>query len=193
MSFVFIYAIPAEAIQTMVSKLSETGMLVPGKPGIEGIVVRRNGEKVKITGEFLDYSKPEDVPTFDATKEVREYVQKSLLGLTTTTLGRIPEKSLAGVHSYIMSKRKKKYSYDIDETESKDYVNEIIELIDKAQKEIKRLLPGMRKKGRAYDERSLLVQSLILSQFKEELKKAEIYEDVINPYAKIFFNIKRKK
>ena len=184
--------IGSEVLKTVVSKLSETGKIIPGKPGIEGIVLKRNGEKVKITGDFLDYSRPEDVPTVDATRAIREYVQKSLLGLTTITLSRLKDKSFTGVHDYIMSKRKKAFTYDVDEAIPKEYVNEVIELVDKGQEEIKKFLPSVRKSGRIYDERDLLIQSLMLSKFKEDLKKAEIYEDVINSYARIFFNVKRK-
>jgi hypothetical protein len=184
--------IGSKVLQTMVSKLSETGKIVAGHPGMEGIVLKRNGEKVKITGDFLDYSKPEDVPTVDVTRNLREFIQKEILGLTTITLSRIPEKSISGVHDYILSKRRKAFKYDLDQEIPDEYINEIKETIEKAQHNLKQALKKVREKGREYDERDLLVQSFMLSKFKDDLKKADTYEDVVDSYARTFFNIKRE-
>lgn len=180
----------SKVLQNMVSKLSETGKIVKGHPGMEGIVLKRNGDLVKITGDFLDYSKPEDVPTFDATKSIREYVQKELLGLTTNT---IKVKSLAAVEEYIMDRKKKKYTYILDDKLPEGARAELTSAITESQQRIKDAIDELRDKGRDYDIRSLLSQAYILSEFKKAIRAAESYEDIVIPYAQLFFNIKRKR
>lgn len=182
--------IGSKVLQNMVSKLSETGKIVKGHPGIEGIVLKRNGDMVKITGDFLDYSRPDDVPTFDATKPVREHIQKKLLGLTTNTLR---NKTLDDVKDYIMDRKKKKYTYILEDSLPADAKEEIITIIDEAQSNVKEAINQLRDKGRDYDIRSLLSQSYILGEFKREIKDARTYWDVVKPYAQLFFNIKKAR
>ena len=182
--------IGSKVLQNMVSKLSETGKIVKGHPGIEGIVLKRNGDLVKITGDFLDYSKPSDVPTFDATRETREYVQKKLLGLTTNTL---KEKSLADVEQYIMDRKKKKYTYILEDPLPAEAKQELNTILADAQARIKDAIEQLRDKGRDYDIRSLLSQAYILGEFKREIKDARTYQDIVWPYAQLFFNIKRER
>lgn len=182
--------IGSKVLQNMVSKLSETGEIVKGHPGIEGIVLKRNGDMVKITGDFLDYSRPDDIPTFDATKPIREYIQKQLLGLTTNTLR---SSSLADVEEYIMNRKKKKYTYLLEDPVPADDKEEILSIINSAQSNIKDAIGQLRDKGRDYDIRSLLSQSYILGEFKQELAKAETYWDIVKPYARLFFNIKKAR
>lgn len=182
--------IGSKVLQNMVSKLSETGEVVKGHPGIEGIVLKRNGDLVKITGDFLDYSKPDDVPTFDATKQIREQIQKKILGLTTNTLR---NKTLEDVKEYIMGRKKKKYTYLLEDPLPADDKEELETTIDEAQANVKDAIAQLRDKGRDYDIRSLLSQSYILSEFKRELKTAVTYWDLVKPYAQLFFNIKKAR
>ena len=182
--------IGSEVLRAMVSKLSDTGHIVAGHPGMEGIALDVEGDLIKITGDFLDFNKPEDIPKVDATKNIREYIQKDVLGLTVTTLSSLKDKSVKGLIDFIMNRRKKKYSYDIDEPIGPHIKGEVRTLIGNAQTEIRNALEIVREKGREFDERSLLIQSYILSSFKQELEKVQTYEDLVTAYGKIFYNIK---
>lgn len=184
--------IGSETLSTIVSKLSKTGKKVDGYLGIEGIVIKQGGDKIKITGSFLDYSNPDDVRIFDATRNLREYIQKEVFGLTTLTLRNLKDKSFKGLNNYIITKRKKKYTYDINELLDDSVKDNISRHIKKAQQDIKNTLPDLRKKAREYDIRNMLSQSFMLSKLKEAVEKSTILEEVLHAYAKIFYNIKKR-
>lgn len=185
--------IGSEVLRAMVSKLSDSGHVVSGHPGMEGIALDIEGDLVKITGDFLDFNNPDGIPSVDATKKIREYIQKDVLGLTVTTLSSLKDKSVRGLIEFVINRRKKKYSYDIDEPIGPKVKGELRTMIDNSQKEIKDALEIVRERGREYDERSLLIQSYILSSFKQELEKVQTHEDLIVAYGKIFYNIKKLK
>jgi hypothetical protein len=182
--------IGSEVLKNMVSKLSDTGAVIAGHPGMEGIALDIEGDLVKITGDFLDFSKPEDIPALDATKDIREYIQKDVLGMNVKTLSALKDKSKKGLINFVLERRKKKYNYDIDEPIG-EHKQHILKLINIAQENIKDTLKIVRDKGREYDEKSLLVQSYLLSTFATKLKDVEIYEELIEAYGEVFYNIKR--
>jgi hypothetical protein len=183
--------IGSEVLKNMVSKLSDTGYVVAGHPGMEGIALDIEGDLIKITGDFLDFNKPDEIPNVDATKKIREYIQKDVLGLTVTTLSSLKDKSVKGLIDFVLNRRKKKYSYDIDEPIGPRVKADIRTMIQESQQELKGALEIIRDKGREYDEKSLLIQSYLLSSFSKELEKVQTHEDLIVGYGKIFYNIKR--
>jgi hypothetical protein len=180
-----------KVLNAVISKLSETGKRIVGHPGIEGLVLRTGREPVKITGRFLDFSKPEDVPMFDATRDLREYIQKDVLGLTTTTLSRVSDKRKSSVYEYVLNKRKNKFDYNMNDEIPAEQKNKIIEIIGEKQKEISKAMKNLEKAGREYDIRSLLTQSYMLSELKKRLKEGNSYQALIDAYASIFYNVKK--
>ena len=180
-----------EVLNTIVSKLSETGEKIVGHPGIEGLVLRQDGEPIKITGRFLDFSRPEDVPMFDATKDLREYIQKEILGLSTTTLTAVKDKTKSSVYQYVLNKRKKKFDYDLTDELSPETKKEVVKKISGEQKEIQKVVKDLEKKGRDYDLKSLLTQSYMLSEFKKRILEAKTYQNLVDAYSTVFYNIKK--
>jgi hypothetical protein len=182
--------IGSEVLRNMVSKLSDTGHVVAGHPGMEGIALDVEGDLVKITGDFLDFNRPDDIPSIDATKELREYIQKEVLGLTVKTLSSLKNKTKKGLLEFVINRRKKKYDYDLGDPVPREAKSKIQELVSDSQKQLKDALSVVREKGREFDEKSLLIQSYILSSFKQEMNKVNSYRELIVSYGKVFYNIK---
>jgi len=175
----------ASVLSNMVSKLSDTGEVVPGYPGIEGIVTRQGGDLVKITGDFLDYSKPEDVPVLAGTKKLREFVQKDLFGLTTSTLRGIKNKKQ--LYDYVMSNKKKKYTYILDDNLTDK--SKIVSVIRSSKKEINDIIKTIQNKGRAFEVKNLLIQSFMLSNIEQRLEKVKSYKDLLDVYGEELYNV----
>lgn len=183
--------IGSKVLSTMVSKLSETGKVVPGHPGIEGIVLKKGNDLVKITGDFLDFSKPEDLPVLDATRELREYIQKSILGLTTTTLKGLKGKPQKALEEYVMAnKRKKNFPYTLDSALPEEHKNKMKEVVAKAKENVKKVMKELQQKGRDFDTKSLLVQSMLMSNLMALLPEMKTYRDLVHAYGEQFFGVK---
>jgi hypothetical protein len=179
--------IGAEVLNNMASKLSDTGELVPGYPGIEGIVTKQGDDLVKITGDFLDYSRPDDAPSLDATKKLRTVVQKDILGLTTTTLRGVKTKEQ--LYDYILKRKKKSYGYELDQGVPSEQIRKIRETIKSAKEDVKGVVDTLQEKGRAYDVKNLLTQTFMLSNIQKRLDNVETYQDLANVYAEELFGV----
>lgn len=184
----FTKKIGKEILIGLKSKLSDE--IVVGKPGIEGLVIDVDGDLVKITGDFIDYNKPQDLQVVDATKDIREYIQNDILGLNVITFSGVKSKKLKDVLDFILEKRKKKFKYSFDDELYYDHINKIRELIEKAQKDIKNIYEVLYKKGRSYEVKSILSQYFILSKFKDSLKNIKTYYDLIKTYSSVFYRIR---
>lgn len=179
--------IGSAVLGNMVSKLSDTGEVIQGYPGIEGIVTRQGGDLVKITGDFLEYSRPDESPALDATKRLRETLQKEVLGLNTTTLRNV--NNLEQLYDYVMDKKKKKWGYSLDDglpTEEKEKVRTAIAT---SRKEVKDIADIIQKKGRAFDLKNLLIQTFMLTNIEKQLDKVTSYRDLLNLYGKELYNL----
>jgi hypothetical protein len=179
--------IGSAVLSNMVSRLSDTGEVVPGYPGIEGIVTRQGGDLVKITGDFLDYSRPDDTPALDATKKLREVVQKEVLGLNTTTLRNV--KSLKQLYSYVMEKKKKKYGYKLDEGLPSSEKEKIKDVIETTKDEVRKVVKIIQDKGRTFDMKNLLIQSFMLTNVLNQLDQVNTYKDLLDLYGKELYNL----
>lgn len=179
-----------EVLGSMVSKLSDTGQVISGHPGMEGIALDIEGDLIKITGDFLDFNKPEDIPSVDATKSIREKIQNDILGMSVKTLSSLKDKTTSGLIDFVLAKRKKKYTYEINEKVPQEKIRELRDLVAEGQHDIAEALKVVRNKGREFDERSLLVQSFLLSSFKDKLEKVQTYEELLSTYGEVFYNIK---
>jgi hypothetical protein len=179
--------IGSAVLTNMVSKLSDTGEVVPGYPGIEGIVTRQGPDLVKITGDFLDYSRPEDTPALDATKKVREFIQKEIFGMTTTTLRGV--KSLDQVVDHIMSKKKKKFDYVEDDKLSPQKKEKIRDVIEQSRRDVKDVIYVIQKKGRAFDTKNLLIQTFMLTNLYRLIPSINTYEELMKAYGAQLFGL----
>lgn len=179
--------IGSAVLSNMVSKLSDTGEVVPGYPGIEGIVTRQGNDLVKITGDFLDYSRPEDTPALDATKKLREVIQKEILGLNTTTLRGV--KSLSQLYDYVMNRKKKKYAYELDHGIPTTEKEKIREAIAKTKDEVRKVVKIIQDKGRAFDLKNLLIQSFMLTNIEKQLDKVNSYKDLLDLYGRELYSL----
>lgn len=168
------------------SKLSDNIEKMKGCPGIEGLVVHVRKDKVKITGDFLEFNRPINSKTFDAIKSTREYIQKDLLNLNVTTLRTLENKTVEGLKEFVLNKRNKNSEYELSDHFNKE---EVISTIDKTQEVIKKFLPEM--SARKFEIKNLLSQSYLLSKFKDELIKDNSIEDLIKSYGKIFYRISK--
>jgi len=179
--------IGSAVLSNMVSKLSDTGEVVSGYPGIEGIVTRQGVDLVKITGDFLDYAKP-DVPALDATKKLREVVQKDILGLNTTTLRGV--KSLEQLYDYIMQRKKKRYGYSLEDGLPTDKKNKIRKTIESSKEDVRNVIKVIQSKGRAFDVKNLLIQTFMITNIERQLVHVVAYKDLIDLYGKELYNLK---
>jgi hypothetical protein len=174
-------------LTNMVSKLSDTGEVVPGYPGIEGIVTKQDGDLVKITGDFLDYAKP-DIPALDVTKKLREVVQKDILGLNTTTLRGV--ENLEQLYDYVMQRKKKKYGYLLEDDLLTDEKNKIRKTIESSKEDVKNVVKIIQSKGRAFDIKNLLIQTFMIINIEKQLGDLVAYCDLITLYGKELYNLK---
>lgn len=179
--------IGAEVLNNMASKLSDTGEVIPGYPGIEGIVTKQGGDLVKITGDFLDYSRPSDAPSLDATKKLRLMVQKDILGLPTTTLRGVKTKEQ--LYDYIIGKKKKTYGYELDQGIPKSELNKVRETIKSSKEDVRGVVDTLQEKGRAYDVKNLLTQTFMLTNIQNQLDQVETYKDLVDVYAKELYGV----
>lgn len=174
-------------LSSVVSRLSDTGEVVPGYPGIEGIVTKQGGDLVKITGDFLDYSRPDDSPALDATKNLRILIQKEILGLTVTTLKKV--KSKEQMFDYILSRKKKSFTYRLDDLLPDELKQKIDDTIKSSKSDVKSVVKVIQSKGRAYDVKSLLIQTFMLTNIEKQLGAVTTYRDLLDLYGKELYGL----
>lgn len=174
-----------ELLRGTVSKLSETKEIEPSYLGIEGIVVDLGPEKVKLTGNFLDYSKPEDLRIKDYTKQIREHIQKETFGLLTITL-RGKKKDL---DEYVETHKKKKFTYKLEDLLPATSKDEIRNIIISYKDEMEMQQEELKNRARTFDIKCLSIQAFKFNELIKNLRITKTYRDLLYLYANLFFDI----